>query len=271
MENSAFRFGVFISVLLLMAIAEAVFVRKQRQLLRTQRWSTNIGMTALNVFVLNLLGPITAIVAADYAMDNSWGLLSLSPLPIPFVLEVVIGIVLLDLAIYFQHVCSHKIPFLWRFHKVHHADRDIDVTTGIRFHPIEAVLSMVYKCIVILLLGPITIAVVAFEVLLNASAMFNHANVKLPAKVDAWLRLVIVTPDSHRVHHSEIQQETDSNYGFFLSMWDRIFKTYIAQPSRGHKNMVIGLSEFQHEKPASLWWCLKLPFVNNTSGNNALK
>ncbi len=251
-----------------MAIAETLFAKKQRQQQRGQRWLTNLGLTASNILVLKLLGPITAVAVADYALDNSWGLLSLSPIPLPFYLEIILGVVLLDLAIYFQHVCSHKIPVLWRFHKVHHADRDIDVTTGIRFHPIEAFLSMLYKCLVILLIGPITISVILFEIILNASAMFNHANVRLPTRVDRALRTVIVTPDSHRVHHSEIPAETDSNYGFFLSIWDRMFKTYTAQPSQGHDGMVIGLSEYQTLKPASFIWCLKLPFTANASSQN---
>ena len=245
-----------------------MFAKKQRQQLRGQRWLTNFGLTASNIFVLKLLGPITAVAAADYALDNSWGLLSLSPIPIPFYLEIVLGIVLLDLAIYFQHVCSHKIPMLWRFHKVHHADRDIDVTTGIRFHPVEAFLSMLYKCVVIFLLGPITISVILFEIILNASAMFNHANVRFPKVVDGALRTVIVTPDFHRVHHSEIQTETDSNYGFFLTVWDRLFKTYTAQPSLGHDEMVIGLSEYQTSKPTSFIWCLKVPFTANVTSKD---
>jgi len=179
---------------------------------------------------------------------------------LPFYVEVILAIVILDLAIYFQHVMSHKLPFLWRFHKVHHADRDIDVTTGIRFHPIEAALSMIYKCGIILLLGPATLAVLVFEILLNASPMFNHANVSLPKSVDRLLRLIIVSPDMHRVHHSEIPQETNSNYGFFLSIWDRIFRSYIPQPQKGHQGMAIGLSEYQTEKPASLLWSIKIPF-----------
>ncbi len=263
LENNTLRFGIFIAVLLVMALAEALFAKKERQQERGQRWLTNLGLTTSNIVVLKLLGPVTAVAVADIALDNSWGLLSLSPIPLPFYLEIILGIVLLDLAIYFQHVCSHKIPLLWRFHKVHHADRDIDVTTGIRFHPVEALLSMVYKCIVILLLGPVTLSVVLFEIILNASAMFNHANVRLPKRIDYILRSVIVTPDSHRVHHSEIQAETDSNYGFFLSVWDRIFKTYITQPSQGHERMVIGLSEYQTQAPASFAWCLKVPFMSS--------
>jgi len=149
---------------------------------------------------------------------------------------------------------------LWRFHKVHHADRDIDVSTGIRFHPAEALLSMLYKSLVVLIIGPLPFAVFLFEVILNASAMFNHANVKLPVKVDQIIRKLIVTPDFHRVHHSTIQRETDNNYGFFLSSWDRLFKTYTDQPQSGHNDMRIGLSEFQTQSPANLYWSLRLPF-----------
>lgn len=243
-----------------MMAAEAWLPRRVRQQPRHSRWLTNLLFVVINIAVLRLLGPITAVVVADNALQNNWGLLALSPVPLPLVVEIALGVVLLDFAIYWQHVASHKIPMLWRFHKVHHVDRDIDVTTGIRFHPIEALLSMLYKCLMILLLGPVTIAVVIFEVLLNASAMFNHANVKLPLFVDRVLRCVMVTPDMHRVHHSDIQRETDSNYGFFLSIWDRLFASYIPQPSAGHDGMTIGLAEHQTNEPASIVWSLVLPF-----------
>ncbi len=262
MDNNIIRLSIFISVLLVMAIAESVFARKERVQARSKRWTANLGLIAIDIVVLRLLGPVSAVVVANYALDNSWGLLAMSPIPLPFYIEVLLGIVLLDMAIYFQHVISHKVPIFWRFHRVHHADRDIDVTTGFRFHPIEIALSVLYKCVVIVLLGPVTLAVILFEILLNASAMFNHANVRLPQKVDQLMRLLIVTPDFHRVHHSEIQTETDSNYGFFLSIWDKLFKTYTVQPQKGHADMTIGLSEYQHEKPASLFWCLKLPFLS---------
>jgi len=261
-ENTWIRLAIFISVLVLMALAESLFPKRDRNLPRKTRWTTNLGITAINVAVLRLLGPISAVAAANYALDNGWGLLSHLPIPLPFYVEVILAIVILDLAIYFQHVMSHKLPILWRFHKVHHADRDIDVTTGIRFHPVEAALSMIYKCGVILLLGPATLAVIVFEILLNASPMFNHANVSLPKSVDRLLRLIIVSPDMHRVHHSEIPQETNSNYGFFLSIWDRIFRTYIPQPQKGHQDMVIGLSEYQTDKPASFLWSIKIPFYS---------
>jgi len=261
-NNGVIRLSIFIAVLVLMAIAEAMFARKERVQPRSKRWLANFGLIVVDMLALRILGPVSAIVAANYALDNSWGLLAMSPVPMPFYLEIVLGVMLLDLAIYFQHVISHKVPIFWRLHRVHHADRDIDVTTGFRFHPIEIALSVLYKGVVIILLGPVTLAVVIFEILLNASAMFNHANVRLPQKIDQLLRRVIVTPDFHRVHHSEIQPETDSNYGFFLSIWDRVFKTYNAQPQKGHDDMVIGLTEYQHDKPASLLWCLKLPFLS---------
>ena len=178
----------------------------------------------------------------------------------PVAFEIVAAVILLDLTIYGQHVASHKWSILWRFHKVHHADRDIDVTTGTRFHPVEIVLSMFYKCLCVLLIGPAVIAVFIFEMVLNATAMFNHANVKLPSWLDRGIRMILVTPDMHRVHHSIIRRETDSNYGFSLSVWDRIFGTYIARPSAGHDRMTIGLSQYQTSRPSSLAWCLNLPF-----------
>ena len=260
MDQGFIRLLVFACVLLLMASAEALWPRKERALARSKRWLSNLTLSVLNTVILKLLGPITAIAVAEYALANNYGLLRIVSTGLPFWLQVLIGFIILDLLIYIQHVFSHKIPLLWRFHKVHHADRDIDVTTGIRFHPIEALFSMVYKCIFILILGPIPFAVFLFEVILNGSAMFNHANVRLPQRLDQVLRIVIVTPDSHRVHHSTIVQETDNNYGFFLSVWDRLFKTYTAQPQLGHNGMKIGLNEFQTKSPSSLFWSLRLPF-----------
>lgn len=265
LDDTQLRLAIFIGVLILMSVLEALLPKRQRQQSRLQRWPTNLGLVVINSIFLRLLGPIAAVTAADYAMDNNWGLLSFSPIPLPFYLEIIIGIVLLDFAIYIQHVLSHRIPLLWRLHKVHHVDRDIDATTGIRFHPIEVMLSMIYKCGVILLLGPITIAVIMFEIVLNASAIFNHANLRLPKSLDSLLRTIIVTPDFHRVHHSVIPKETNSNYGFFLSIWDRLCKTYIPQPSMKHEGMTIGLSAYQSAAPASLSWCLRLPFKKSNN------
>jgi len=262
MDQGSIRLSVFVFVLVLMALAEGLWPRKERVLVRQGRWLSNVSLSVINSIVIKLLGPVTAIAIANYSLNKGYGLLPLLLDGLPLWLEVLIGFIVLDFLIYGQHVLSHKVPLLWRFHKVHHADRDIDVTTGIRFHPIEALFSMLYKCGFILVLGPLPLAVFLFEVVLNASAMFNHANVKLPFWLDEKLRLLIVTPDSHRVHHSTIVKETNSNYGFFLSVWDRLFNTYTAQPKLGHDEMNIGLDEFQTESPASVVWSLVLPFKN---------
>ena len=253
---------VFILVLATMALAEAIWPRRARSLDRTRRWFSNLSLSVINSIVMKLLGPIAALGVANYALDNNIGLIAQLPMALPVWLEVAIGFLILDLAIYVQHVYSHKIPILWRIHKVHHADRDIDVTTGIRFHPLEAALSMLYKCGLILALGTLPLTVFIFELVLNASAMFHHANLKIAGPIDRVLRLVIVTPDMHRVHHSTILAETNSNYGFFLPTWDRLFKTYKPQPKLGHTAMNIGLEEHQSESPALLAWSLLLP-VNN--------
>ena len=210
--------------------------------------------------------PILAVGAATIAAQNGWGLMNLVALPTS--IKIILAIILLDGAIYAQHVATHKIPLLWRLHKVHHADRDIDVTTGARFHPIEILISMLYKIVVVIALGAPAVAVFIFEVILNASAMFNHANWKMPQPLDKVLRLLIVTPDMHRVHHSVIHGETDSNYGFFLSVWDRLFGTYIPQPKAGHDEMVIGLDTLQSPDPGTLIWSLTAPFQNESAHTN---
>ena len=268
LDDTQLRLSIFVLVLVAMAALEAILPKRERQQTRAQRWSTNLSLVVINSIVLKLLGPITAIIAAEYALTHNWGLIALSPIPLPLFVEIIIGVLLLDFAIYIQHVAFHRIPLLWRLHKVHHADRDIDVTTGIRFHPIEAALSMIYKCGIILLLGPVTLAVIIFEILLNASAMFNHANVRLPKSLDKLLRTVIVTPDFHRVHHSVIEKETNSNYGFFMSIWDKLCGTYIEQPRDNHQGMTIGLNSYQTNKPGNLLWCLTIPFKSVKQDND---
>lgn len=263
MDENQLRLGIFAAVLVLMAILETALPKRERVQRRKSRWLTNLSLVVINSIVLRLMGPVAAIFVADYAIENGWGLLRQSPISLPLLLEITLVVVLLDLSIYVQHVASHRIPVLWRLHKVHHADRDIDVTTGIRFHPIEVSLSMVYKCVIILLLGPLALSVVVFEIILNASAMFNHANIKLPKRLDNILRLFIVTPDMHRVHHSVIPDETNSNYGFFLPIWDRLFKTYISQPKEGHHGMTIGLKEHQTDNPSKLTWIISMPFKDH--------
>jgi sterol desaturase/sphingolipid hydroxylase (fatty acid hydroxylase superfamily) len=209
--------------------------------------------------LLRLVFPVLAIGMAQKAQANGWGLLNHFDIPGSIVL--VVGIVALDLVIYLQHVMFHAVPILWRLHMVHHADLDYDLTTGLRFHPLEIVLSMILKITIIVALGPPVASVLAFEIILNGMAMFNHGNIKLPLSVDRFLRLFVVTPDMHRVHHSVIIRETNSNYGFNLSIWDRLFGTYLAQPSKGHKDMIIGLSQFRDHRRLTLPWLLILPFI----------
>jgi sterol desaturase/sphingolipid hydroxylase (fatty acid hydroxylase superfamily) len=260
-NNTYLRISIFIGTLLIMAGLELFFPRRNLTQPKSQRWATNLSLVLIDSLFLRLLGPISAFAAAEFAMHNNWGILS--KFPLPYYLDIILGIILLDLAIYWQHVLSHKIPLLWRLHRVHHADRDIDVTTGIRFHPIEIILSVFYKCIIIFILGPVTLAVILFEIILNTSALFNHANIALPKTFDKILRSILVTPDMHRVHHSTIPQETNSNYGFCLSFWDKLFNTYNAQPKLEHNTMQIGLTQYQSEKPNLLSWCLMLPFNNH--------
>lgn len=265
-HESTIRLSVFIGVLAVMAFLEAVFPRRQRVQKRSARWTTNLGLIVIDTIALRLALPIVAMGMAVIAETRGWGLLN--QVSWPLWVELIIAIAVLDMLIYWQHVASHHIPLLWRLHKVHHADRDIDVTTGIRFHPIEIILSMVYKIVCIVLLGPAVAAVFLFEVILNACAMFNHANVRLPLWLDQFIRVFLVTPDMHRVHHSTIVKETNSNYGFSLSIWDRLFGSYIAQPREGHDGMTIGLAEYQDKGPSSLLWTLIIPFRRKLSNNS---
>ena len=257
-SETTIRLSVFASVFAIMAVAEALWPRKQRTQPRLTRWVTNIGIVVVDSIAVRLIFPIVAVGVAMYASENGWGLLNL--IAMPFWLKVIISAVLMDMAIYWQHVASHKVPMLWRVHRMHHVDRDIDVSTGTRFHPIEIVLSMLYKMVVIMLLGPAAFGVFLFEVLLNGSAMFNHANVRLPLWLDRIVRVLFVTPDMHRVHHSEHRDETDSNYGFNLAIWDKMFGTYIDQPRDGHDDMVIGMKGYQDDKPSNIIWSLLFPF-----------
>ncbi len=262
LTETTLRLGVFLAVFVVMAAAEAL--RPKRTLLHSKgrRWLTNLSIVALDSFVVRLMGtlaiPLVAAAAAFYAVRHGWGLFNW--LDWPMWLEWLLAILILDLAIWFQHLVSHKVPLLWRLHRMHHADVDIDVTTAIRFHPIEIALSMLWKIVCVLLLGAAPEAVILFEIILNGCAMFNHANVALPQSVDRALRLWIVTPDMHRVHHSVIRREHDSNYGFNLSVWDRLFGTYIPQPEKGHEGMTVGLTPYQSEDPTRLGWSLLLPF-----------
>jgi sterol desaturase/sphingolipid hydroxylase (fatty acid hydroxylase superfamily) len=241
--EAAIRLGFFLGIFLLMALWEIVAPRRELTRSKGERWLNNIGLVVLNTLVLRFLFPAAAVGVALYASEQQWGLLN--QLDWPGGLQILVAIILLDGAIYLQHVMFHAVPVFWRLHRVHHADLDFDVTTGARFHPIEIVLSMLVKFAVIILLGPPLVAVVIFEVILNMLSMFNHANARLPLPLDRVLRWLIVTPDMHRVHHSHLQHETNSNFGFNLSIWDRLFGTYRDQPQDGHTNMVIGIDTWR--------------------------
>lgn len=269
-SESIVRFASFAIVLIVMAVLEVAWPMRPRHLTRRRRWPTNLVMTSLGMALVRLLSiiaaPLAATGAAIYAEDQRLGALNL--VDAPQWLELLVSVVVLDGLIYLQHVASHKVPVLWRLHRVHHADRDIDVTTGVRFHPVEIGLSMLYKSALVVTLGISPLAVLLFEVILNGTAMFNHANVRLPGWLDRVVRLVLVTPDMHRVHHSVLRREHDTNYGFALSLWDRLFGTYTDQPESGHEGMTIGLTEYQSEQPGRLDWSLLLPF---RSGGNDRK
>jgi sterol desaturase/sphingolipid hydroxylase (fatty acid hydroxylase superfamily) len=244
------RLAAFAGVLGLMAGLEARFPRRRRGFRRWLRWPSNLGVVALDALIVRVLFPTAAVGAALAAGAHGIGLLPALGLPAP--LEVAIGVVLLDLAIYLQHVLFHAVPALWRLHRVHHADLDFDVTTGLRFHPVEIILSMVLKLMVVVALGAPALAVLLFEVLLNATSIFNHANLRLPSWLDRVLRLVLVTPDMHRVHHSVVVQETNSNFGFNFAIWDRLFGTYRPQPEAGHEAMQIGIGQFRDPRELRL-------------------
>lgn len=261
-NETTIRLAVFLGLFILLALAEVLLPRRKRNIKRNARWFTNIGLIIIDSLTIRLMAfilPVLAAAAAADASDHGWGLLGL--INWPNWVEIILAILILDFVIWVQHLITHKIPLLWRLHQVHHADRDMDVTTAIRFHPIEIALSMMLKIGIVYALGPTAFAVILFEILLNGTAMFNHANINVPKKLDQIVRLVLVTPDMHRVHHSDIRAEHDSNYGFSLSIWDRMFGTYVAQPSKGHDNMTIGL-KWQDEKPLKLIWALLLPFRN---------
>jgi len=256
-----FFFGIFI----VMALWEVYMPCRELSVSKALRWTSNLSIAILNSILLRILFPAAATGMALFSEQQGWGIFN--SIELPFWLTVFTSVVILDLAIYLQHVMLHAIPLFWRLHRVHHADLDFDVTTGARFHPIEIILSMLIKFSVIALLGPPVVAVVIFEILLNATAMFNHSNIRLPLQLDGIVRLFIVTPDMHRVHHSIEDDETNSNFGFNLSIWDRIFGTYRAQPRNGHKNMTIGIRTFREKKDCSqLPGMLAMPFARKISG-----
>ena len=253
------RFGFFFGILILMAAWERLAPRRPPQTSKSMRWFSNLGIVFIDTIMLRLLVSFSAIGTAIFAEKAGWGLLN--NVGLFYWLKVIIGVVVLDLAIYLQHAMFHGIPILWRLHMMHHSDLDFDVTTGIRFHPIEILLSMGIKMIVVSLAGISALSVLIFEVLLNATSLFNHGNVRLATSIDHVLRFFVVTPEMHRVHHSVIIRETNSNFGFNLPWWDRLFGTYRDQPAAGHLEMTIGLSQFRDPKGLTLLRLLLLPFI----------
>lgn len=260
------RIGSFLSLLILFGIWERLTPRRTLSARRAIRWMSNLGLVVLSSVAVPLVLPIASMAMATLAVDRGWGFFNNYDWPYPVAL--VCSVVILDFIIYLQHVMFHAVPMLWRLHRVHHSDVDLDASSGIRFHVIEIVLSMVIKLAAIATLGPPILAVLLFEVILNGTALFNHANIRLPARVDALLRLFIVTPDMHRVHHSVIRRETDSNFGFNLSIWDRLCGTYRAQPEKGHDGMTIGIHAFREEREQWLDRLLTQPFRKSQNKKN---
>jgi sterol desaturase/sphingolipid hydroxylase (fatty acid hydroxylase superfamily) len=264
-NEMAIRLGAFFGVLAIVAGAEIVLPRRQLTVSKLRRWASNLGIVFLNSALVRVLLPMTAAGFAVLATSRGWG--TFNNLDVPVWVAVVASIVILDFAIYLQHVMFHAVPALWRLHRMHHADLDFDVTTGARFHPIEILLSMLIKFAVIAVIGAPAAAVIIFEVLLNATSMFNHGNFRLPAGLDRVLRLFVVTPDMHRVHHSIEDHETNSNFGFNLPWWDRLFGTYKAQPDAGHEAMTIGIRDYRVPRLATdLPGMLILPFLGRVTG-----
>jgi len=258
------RLGFFMGVFAAITLAEYMAPRRTPTVSRLIRWCNNLGLVLLNSLVLRLLFPAAAAGMALLAQQRGWGLFNIYSTPVP--VATILAVLAMDGVIYLQHVMFHAVPVLWRLHRVHHADPDYDVTTGIRFHPLEIIISMLIKFAIILVLGPPVVATVIFEVLLNATAMFNHGNIKLPQGVDRILRLFVVTPDMHRVHHSVEGDETNSNFGFSLPWWDRLFATYRDQPRAGHEGMTIGIHKYRDPKQVTwLPGMLTLPLKGKIS------
>ncbi|MCP4108851.1 MAG: sterol desaturase family protein [Desulfobacteraceae bacterium] len=258
-HEAILRAGCFLGFFCILAAWESVSPRRQLIFSKTVRWYSNLSLVLLNSLILRWSFPVLAVGFAGIVREHHWGLLN--NITVPMGLSIIVSLLILDCAIYLQHVMFHALPLLWRFHRMHHTDLDYDMTTGVRFHPFEILLSMGIKLGVIALLGPPAVAVLVFEVILNLAAMFNHGNIALPLKIDRILRWFVVTPDMHRVHHSVILKETHSNFGFNVPWWDHLFGTYRSQPQKGHTDMVIGLKEFRAPKYLHLLWLFVQPFL----------
>jgi len=261
-HEGTIRFIFFVGVLTVMASWEIFAPRRILHTPKGLRWYSNLGLVFIDSLALRVLLPMQAVGMAEIAQHRGWGLLN--HLSFPGGLEIVIGVVVLDFIIYLQHAIFHFLPLFWRLHRVHHTDLDFDVTTGVRFHPIEILLSMGIKMATVVVLGLAPIAVIIFEIVLNATSMFNHGNVRLPISIDRVLRLFVVTPEMHRVHHSVLIKEYNSNFGFSLPWWDRMLGTYRAQPEKGHEGMTIGLAQFRNPKDLALSRLLILPFIRKS-------
>jgi sterol desaturase/sphingolipid hydroxylase (fatty acid hydroxylase superfamily) len=259
--DSLLRLAGFFGVLGLMVSWEVITPRRPLSASKPTRWVANLGTVLLDTLLVRLLFATGAVGAALVATEHAWGVLNQVNWPTWF--EMLLAVIVLDFAIYLQHVLFHTVPIFWRFHMVHHTDLDVDVTTGVRFHPGEVALSMLIKLAVVVLLGAPPSAVLVFEVLLNATSMFNHSNVRMPELVERLLRWIVVTPDMHRIHHSVIPPETNSNFGFNLPWWDRLFGTYQASPHEGHLGMTLGLEQFRNPRRLTLARILWLPFVGS--------
>lgn len=261
-SEATVRFSAFVGIFLVLVVLEFLIPKRKLKHSKPRRWLTNLAIVGVDSVVIRLMGafvvPLAAVSAGLWAESQGWGLFNL--VDWPGWLEILLAVIVLDLAIFGQHVASHKWSPLWRLHKVHHTDVDIDVTTGIRFHPIEIALSMLWKIVVVIALGAAPVAIVLFEVILNGGSLFTHSNLALPRWLDRGLRLLFVTPDMHRIHHSIHRREHDSNFGFNLSVWDRLFSTYTLDPEDGHTAMTIGLPGYQSEEPTRFVWALALPF-----------
>src|SRR5512141_3061256 len=256
----AVRVGCYVVVFASMALWEWWAPRRALRVGRSPRWPGNLGILAVDIVAVRLLVPTAAVGVALIAAERGWGLFNL--IGLPEWAPILIGVIALDLIIYTQHVVFHHVPTLWRLHRMHHADLDIDVTTGVRFHPLEILLSLAIKMAMVAALGVPALAVLIFEVLLNATSMFNHSNVALPSWLEPIARWIVVTPQMHQVHHSIVRDETDSNFGFNLPWWDRLFGTYRAQPEAGHTGMTIGIPIFRDPGELRIDRMLTQPFRN---------
>jgi sterol desaturase/sphingolipid hydroxylase (fatty acid hydroxylase superfamily) len=259
--QSELRLGSFVILILMFASFELVWPRKLADENSKYRRLTNILLLTVNFIAIRFLVPFAAVEVALTVAEKEIGLFNIISLPI--ILNVLLTIIIFDFLIYLQHIIFHKFTFLWRFHRVHHTDLEFDVTTAIRFHPIEIVLSMFYKIAAVYLIGPMAVSIILYEILLNAAALFSHSNILFNAKLDSMLRKLFVTPDMHRIHHSALRKETDSNYGNVFSFWDKAFKTYRALPEAGYDSMMIGLEKFRDPSSGQLLQLLINPFTNS--------